>query len=304
MNLVGKILVGLIALFSIVFMTLVLAVYASHVNWREAYTNEKKKADDEASQTNAVKTKLTELQKTFDAEKTAWANVASAEREWRKTLQQENDSQKVDLSQLEAQIHGGKGKDREGKDYAYPGLVSTLDLTQMNQADLYNQINGGKDKTGADQKGLMTKLAEERTARETFFKKAVDGQERVQQLQNVLDTLRNRQRTLVADAQRYHDALLRHNVSLNLEEKEAPDVKGRVIAIGDTGLVEIDIGRDAGLRQGHQLHVYRDTATPSYLGKVEVIRTYPERAVCKILPEFKKGPIQRDDYVAAQIRFE
>jgi len=39
MNLVGKILTALIALFSVVFMTFALAVYATHTNWRDKVMN-------------------------------------------------------------------------------------------------------------------------------------------------------------------------------------------------------------------------------------------------------------------------
>ena len=135
-----------------------------------------------------------------------------------------------------------------------------------------------------------------------MFKRVVTAQDQVQQLQNVLTTLKNRQQTLLADVQKYRDAVLRHNVSLNVE-KDAPDVQGRVTAVSATDLIEVDIGRDAGLRPGHQLHVYRAAGIP-YLGKVEIIETQPDRAVCKVLREFQKGPIQRGDHVAAQIRFQ
>jgi chromosome segregation ATPase len=288
MNLVGKILTGLIALFSIVFMTLVLAVYATHTNWRDVARNRETERDQVRKEKDDAQTKLTELQKAYDLEKTAWANVASAERDWRKTLQQKNDDQKKILDKVDTER---------------AAALTTLDITQNNETDLFAQVHGGKSKDGKEHKGLLNEVTAEQTARRAISNRAANLQDQVQQLQNVLATLKNRQQTLVADAQRYRDILLQNNLSLNLDEKAAPDVQGRVTAVSGTGLVEIDIGRDAGLRQGQQLHVYRAAGLP-YLGKLEVVETQPERAVCKVLPEFKKGPIQRDDHVAAQIRFQ
>jgi hypothetical protein len=287
MNLVGKILTGLIALFSIVFMTLVLGVYATHTNWRIVAQEGEKKRGELQKEKEKVQNELLELQKTFDEEKKAWSNATAAEKQWRQTLQQENDTQKKALEKVDAER---------------ATALTTLDITEKNQADLVAQVHGGKDKDGKDHKGLLSELAEERTAREAIFKRVVASQDQVQQLQNVLATFKNRQQTLLLDRNRYRDAVLRSNLSLNVEDA-APDVKGRVTAVSSTGLVEIDIGRDAGLRTGHQLHVYRSAGIP-YLGKVEVIETQPERAVCKVLREFQKGPIQRDDHVAAQIRFQ
>ena len=49
MNLVGKIFVVLIFVASIVFMTMGMMVYATHVNWAEAVMGKNGKGDDPAS---------------------------------------------------------------------------------------------------------------------------------------------------------------------------------------------------------------------------------------------------------------
>ena len=290
MNLVGKILTGLIALFSIVFMTLVLAVYATHTNWRTAYQELEKKRDQLQKEKTELESRHSELPKTYDEDKKAWSNATTAQQEWRKTLDQQNQAQKRDLEKVDGER---------------ASALTTLDSTQKNATDLYAQVHGGKDKDGKDHKGLLARLEEEQKAREDWFKKAVAMQDRAQQLENVLSTLRARTTTLLADAQKYRDIILKANMSLNLEDynKTPPDVKGRVTAVSASGLIEIDIGRDAGLRPGHQLEVYRAAGLP-YLGKVEVLTTEPERAVCKVLRDFQKGPIQRDDHVAAIIRLQ
>jgi len=71
---------------------------------------------------------------------------------------------------------------------------------------------------------------------------------------------------------------------------------------GAGGLIEISVGSDAGLHKGHRLEVYRTGASGStYLGRVEVVEAVPDRAVCKIVPEFQKGAIQKGDHVASRL---
>ena len=63
----------------------------------------------------------------------------------------------------------------------------------------------------------------------------------------------------------------------------APNVNGIVEDVVGNDLIDISIGADAGLLKGHQLHVYRIGTTNAYLGKVEVVRTNPTTATCKIV---------------------
>ncbi|MBN2476540.1 MAG: hypothetical protein JXB62_18140 [Pirellulales bacterium] len=79
-------------------------------------------------------------------------------------------------------------------------------------------------------------------------------------------------------------------------------IQGLVTNVGKEGLVEISIGADDGLRQGHRLVAYRvagDTVTQ--LGQIEVVQTRPDGATCRIDPELAKGPLQKDDRVATSV---
>ena len=60
----------------------------------------------------------------------------------------------------------------------------------------------------------------------------------------------------------------------------------------------ISIGADDGLKKGHTLEVYRNN---SYLGRVVVRDTMPDRAVVQIVPEFSKGKIRVGDRVATKL---
>jgi hypothetical protein len=285
MNLVGKILTGLIALFSIVFMTLVLMVYATHKNWR-AEAEKVEKARDQLQKENAdLKTEMDQKKKQFDQDLAAADNARLAEKQWRATLEQRNAQQQQTLDKTDKEL---------------TTALVTLDTTQKNATDLIAQVHGGKDAQGKDHPGLREELRKERQQREDWLKRAIALQDQVQALENVLSTLKFRNQTLLADALKYRKILELNNMSLNPEAyvTTAPvGLKGRVTRVGAGGLVEIDVGSDAGLRPGQFLQVSR--AGGFYLGKLEVVEAKPQVAVCRILPEYRKGAIQRDDYVLA-----
>jgi hypothetical protein len=67
-------------------------------------------------------------------------------------------------------------------------------------------------------------------------------------------------------------------------------------------MIEVSLGADDGLRKGNTLEVFRNAGTISkYLGRIQVVRTSPDKAVGKIMPEFRKGNIQKEDRVATRV---
>ncbi len=50
------------------------------------------------------------------------------------------------------------------------------------------------------------------------------------------------------------------------------------------------------------MFLYRNHAgTSKFLGVAEVVKTTPDKSVGKMIPEFKKGPIVREDRVATRL---
>jgi hypothetical protein len=83
------------------------------------------------------------------------------------------------------------------------------------------------------------------------------------------------------------------------ESSPPSHLKGVVLAVDDD-LVEISLGDDDGLIKGHKLEVYRGTGkTAKYVGRIEVLRTTPERAACKMVKGMQKLKPQKGDYVAS-----
>ena len=66
-----------------------------------------------------------------------------------------------------------------------------------------------------------------------------------------------------------------------------------------TQLIEISVGENDGIKPGHTVEVFRGER---YLGRAEILRTEPDRAVGRVLRKFQKGQIQEDDDVATKLR--
>ena len=66
------------------------------------------------------------------------------------------------------------------------------------------------------------------------------------------------------------------------------------------GLLEISIGSDDGVSKGAWLRIFRADGS-MYLGKAQVLQTAPDKSVCKVLPETRKGVITKGDRVSSGI---
>jgi myosin heavy subunit len=282
MNLVGKIFIVLIFVMSAVFMAFSVAVYASHTNWRnvvkapdtglEAQLNgQKLKNEQLQSQLTKMEEQLAFEQKT---KREALAKQATEE----EAFKRERDQQEAALAKLNQDL-------REA--------VATMAATQETLKALRGDVNG-----------LKAEIQQAQEDRDTAFGEMVRVTDELHDAANELKTLQDRSNRLAAD---YADAvavLRKHDLKPvpELYTGEAPDVEGEVLAVTANGAIEVNIGSDDGLLQGHKLQIYRIADTVSmYLGKVEVTQTASDKAVCKILPEFRKGTIQRGDRVDSKL---
>ena len=76
-----------------------------------------------------------------------------------------------------------------------------------------------------------------------------------------------------------------------------PALDGLVLDVRKN-FMEISLGSDDGLKVGHQLEVFKDR---TYKGRIIVRRTDPDRAVAEIIPELRKGEIQKGDFVRTKV---
>jgi hypothetical protein len=82
-------------------------------------------------------------------------------------------------------------------------------------------------------------------------------------------------------------------------------VKGRIDKINsqDGTLVEISVGSDQGLKEGHTLQVYRLSPEPRWLGMIRIRDAREHASVGKLVPGVSgnRGGLQVGDIVASSI---
>lgn len=276
MNLVGKIFVGIIALMSVVCLTLSVVSYASHHNWKErsAQLDEQiKKLESEKSQLAATKTTL---EKEKDAAELAYSTAIAALQTKTDAMTAENQKLQAENAQLEQD------------------LQARVDAIATN-GETINSLQQQLQLTSGD-------LATAQQLRASYLRDLAQTMANLYDVAALLGDVKEQN----ADLTQAHDDVLavlqQHGLSPDptlYGELPKVAVRGTIEKIkeGPDGLTMISIGSDDGLAKGNQLHVRRGD---SYLGKLEVVVTEPNRAVCKVLGEYRQGTMAEGDEVYSQ----
>ena len=283
MNLIGKILVGVIFVMSIMFMTLGVVVYMTQRDWKNKFNDANDKTSQFQTQNNNLQNELASL-------KDEKERLVSELQDDVAKLQAKN----IDLSKENDRLNSEASDNQHSVDLANKTLTST----QENMAELRDDWRSIKKQLETAQSDLHKLFAELVAATDTARILAMD----LASLKSTSDVLNKD----LADA-RYLLTQLGYGdlappvYDAHLREIP-PRVEGTITDIRPNGLLEINIGRDDGLLQGHKLHVYRDNqGVQSYLGRIEIIDVKPGKSVGKIMPEYRTGTILRNDYVTAYV---
>lgn len=73
---------------------------------------------------------------------------------------------------------------------------------------------------------------------------------------------------------------------------------GNVLAFSNSGLVEISLGSDDGLKAGHQLYITRGN---QYVGRITIRSTGPDRAVGQIDSKTVRLKVEQGDKVSSRL---
>lgn len=276
MNLVGKIFVFLVLVMSLVFSSFAVVVYATHKNWKDQVDNpntglKKRIADEQAKQQD--------LQAEIDKLK---ESIAAEEKDKRKALadlETARTNSEKDITALQAQLADAQKAQQD--------MVATMAAGQANL-----------DKAVKEVEKLREEIRVAQSERDKSFEQVVKLTDQLHQATNEVTTLKTRQGQLGQQLASARDVLQRHGLSIG-ESAVPPALRGKVLAVNQNDLLELSLGSDDGIRTGNTLEVFRGN---SYLGRVQVLTTQSDRAVGKILPDFKKGVIQKGDDVATRFR--
>ncbi|MGL6194281.1 MAG: hypothetical protein ACRC2T_05610 [Thermoguttaceae bacterium] len=273
---------------SIVFMSFAVLVYSSSNNWKTVAEEAKKAADAEKAKVQQLTAKQTELQKNIEEMLAAKANEIAA---LTTTVMELRNKEVIDKNKI-AELHKENGLAETTVQLAH-NEIENIRAELITLRDKFN-------KTQEDWNALFT----------SYVKKTDEAANLQQQLTNLEDTSRDLVRIL-GDAQEVlrkfglkADPNLYTGVPPHLVAGKVTEVRGANSGNND-GFVAITIGSDSGLMKGHQLDVFRKLdGRDEYLGVVEVVLTEPNEAVCKIIPEYRKGTIKSGDIVTSEFSQE
>ncbi len=287
MNSLGKLLVIMILVMSVVFMGFAITVYSTHRNWRELVTNDKpgpgkplglqRQLADLRTKNNELQGQLETLNKEITDERGAHQKSLAELQTTLTTLKQEYDKQVAEHAALV-----------EGERQAVAATEAAHKTLEA--------LRGEVTKIRGD---ILTVQKE----KEDEFNRAVKLSDDLNQSKAASDLLKKRNVQLTDQLAQAKAVLESHDLDVNQPvDGIPPKVDGVVLAVGSDGMIEVSLGADDGLRKGNTLEVFRNAGTISkYLGRIQVVRTSPDKAVGKIMPEFRKGNIQKEDRVATRL---
>jgi chromosome segregation ATPase len=285
MNLVGKIFVVLILVMSLVFMGFAVAVYATHKNWKETVDRPENEAG--PGKPLGLKYQLLNLQ----AKNTELAGQVAALKKESETVDTERRQR---IANLESTLQGVRDEhDRYQNENALlkQGERQAVLATQQAQQML--------DKSLAAIEGLRNDIFEAYKDRDAKFKNAVDLTDKLIEKESEVERLKTNKLNLLKMVAVFKTRAAAQGININTPvDYIPPPLDGEVLASRANGLVEVSLGSDDGLQAHQEALIYRGE---KFIAKIEIVQATPDKSVGKVIPSYKKGPIERDDRVVTKL---
>lgn len=270
MNMMGKILVFLVLVFSVMFMTIAVMLYATHKNWREEAAAWKVKNEAIAKDNEGLKQEKQVLHDQLVSSRLA-SDLAVASSEGRR----------VQLEGIVATLEANKVQAEKNLAVSATTLntqQATLQATQDSEKKTRDALTAQLEANDQRAKELVEKINEYHT------------------LKAALPALDERNAQLTA--QLAQATVLLQKLGFTAQDGAdliPPPVDGTIVALGrrdDPNLIELSMGKDDGLRVNHRVDLYRGK---DYLGYAVIteLDTSGNRVAAKVMD--KKAPIRVGD---------
>lgn len=280
MNLVGKIFVVLIMVMSVFFSALAVMVYSTHKNWKDEVL--RRPEDVKAGETVGLvyllkdeKDRYAQLEAERDRLKKELAALQAAKVQQVAKLEAE----RLRLAQERTEIATQLATLMETRETA----IEDVRLAQTNLSRLGEQIDG-----------LRVAI---RDARGVIDQRFAQGELTTEQLhiaKGQLDQVQRRNQKLIEELDSVKKLV--DSGAAGSSSGQPPQVEGFVTAVSnEKKLAEISLGSDDGVKEGHELEVFRDG---NYVGQLVIVKTTTDRAVGKIGRLIR--PMNRGDKVSSR----
>jgi len=276
MNLLGKFFIVSIAVAAVFMMAVSMAVYTNHRNWRA----EAEKLNTQLAQLQSKNEQLESSYRSLESQLTA--EVEASQQEVRKL-----ESERVALISQNATIQTDLDQLRQQERVSTAAVAST----QQNN-----------EKLTAEVETLRAEIRENQQARDEAVANTIRATDEKHQLTGKLSMLEERHIQLAQQLGVATSLLGENGIDIHDPQAAVPSVRGLVSATlrqAGSQLIEITIGSDDGLKPKQTIEIFRGER---YLGRAEILRTEPDRAVGRIIRRFQQGQIQEGDDVATKLR--
>jgi signal transduction histidine kinase len=307
----GKILVIINLVFSLVTGALLIVVFATRTNWKTdpKYGNDALAAQAKAA-VQAANAWQTEREQAIETSNTQRRDiVVGLAKDLNVPINQDQD-----LDKLRADLVAG-AKDLEKKHEKAladeKAKTAKAELEQKVALANLESIRSVNSRLGDEIKGLQAdvdrrnkRISELLDESKLNHDKFVDADIRAKSLADRNKQLMDQLELVSKEVERLKAAGAGGGVRNGEIVSNPPpeDVHGRIKATdAQTGYVTLDIGSDSGLNKDNTLEVYRLKPEPKYLGTIRIVAVNAHEAVGRPITAQRKGLIQVGDEVAANI---
>ena len=285
MTFVGKVLVVLQVVLSLVFMGFAGAVFTVQTKWRAEHDKQKQAA--------------TTAQQSL---RTAEANMAKDKQDQVTLLKSQTD--KASKFEADATSLGEKLAANEKQ------LAQVR--TELENAQALSKISGEEARARRDEVlALRATIDSLHKSRNDLIEQARVLSDKVFNYDVAVKAMNERHNAALTEVALLQEIARKNNFNLDPKAYEKmqlppPEVHGFVDSMkkaprhGDD-LVQVTVGSDDGLAKGHVLFVYSTGERPKYLGKLRVEYLEPDTAVCVVIDKAKNGVIQKGDNVTSKL---
>ncbi len=288
MSFVGKILVVVQLVLSVLFMALAGAVFSVHQNWKTKY-------DAQVTIVEGLKKDVATAQSDLSSVRQESQKIVDDNKAQLGTLTEQVGNQVTELTAL---------KKKNNEDQQELQTQSAIAMTKAKEAEF--RIQESEEQRASNralQAALDLSATEKRQLEDEKFGLQVEFDNLKDQYNNGLVQLAYLEKIV-----RTKGINTDPKVAAKLAEP-APPVEGLVdeVKMDRTHrpkYLTISIGSDDGLLKGHILDVRRSGVggkVPQYLGKVQIISILPDSAVCIVLEPTKNGIIEVGDNVTTNL---
>jgi len=279
MTILGKFFTVLVFVMSAVFMAFAVMVFVTHKNWRDYAVSKDPNKLGLEEQVRQRENLVQQLQQKLQAAEN--------------TLASEQASRKFALAVMQTKLTQ-LAKDLQESENKLTTLVAshgTATATLATNTERLTSLTGQVDVMRAD-------IRTTQQDRDLQFLAVVNLTDELNQAAGTKVRLEERGKQLSSQLTQFTHLLKVNGISFEYPPKNAPPkISGQVLAINRGDLVEISIGGDDGIKENHELDVYRNN---EYVGRIVIRRTMPDRSVGQIIPKYMKDRIRQGDNVTTK----